>query len=208
MTLRFISPLISPTIVTLACTLGMIPIAVTPTQPAIAADYGSMAAPLTFREEVLKLVNLERKRVNAPPLVLNRPLNNAAQNHSDEMALRGILAQTLPSGGPLDRRVKLVGYPAYSTIDQNIGRGSSSAAAAVSGWMGDRVDRAKILDPKFKDLGVGLRRSDDLARKCEQGKPSQGPSRKSNLACTFMSGYQADEAPSPYYWTQIFGTAK
>ena len=184
------------------------PIALGPTQPAIADDYGSMAAPLTFREEVLKLVNLERKRVNAPPLVLNRPLNNAAQNHSDEMALRGELARKLPSGGSLDRRVKLVGYPAYSTIDQNIGRGSSSAAAAVSGWMGDRVDRAKILDPKFKDLGVGLRRSDDLARKCEQGKPSQGPSRKSNLACTFMSGYQADEAPSPYYWTQIFGTAK
>ena len=208
MTPRFISPLISPTIVTLACSLGMMPIALGPTQPAIAADYGSMAAPLTFREEVLKLVNLERKRVNAPPLVLNRPLNNAAQNHSDEMALRGELARKLPSGGSLDRRVKLVGYPAYSTIDQNIGRGSSSAAAAVSGWMGDRVDRAKILDPKFKDLGVGLRRSDDLARKCEQGKTSQGPTRKSNLACTFMSGYQANEGSSPYYWTQIFGTAK
>ena len=208
MTLRFISPLISPTIVTLACTLGMIPIAVTPTQPAIAADYGSMAAPLTFREEVLKLVNLERKKVNAPPLVLNRPLNNAAQNHSDEMALRGELARKLPSGGSLDRRVKLVGYPAYSTIDQNIGRGSSSAAAAVSGWMGISGDRANILDPKFKDLGVGLRQSDDLARKCEQGKASRETGLKANLACTFMSGYMANETSSPYYWTQIFGTVK
>ena len=186
----------------------MIPIAVALTQPAIAADYGSMAAPLTFREEVLKLVNLERKKVNAPPLVLNRPLNNAAQNHSDEMALRGRLAETLPSGGSLDRRVKLVGYPAYSTIDQNIGRGSSSAAAAMSGWMGNRSDRANILDPKFRDLGVGLRQSDDLSRKCEQGKPSREPSQKSNLSCTFMSGYMANEGSSLYYWTQIFGTAK
>ena len=184
------------------------PIAVIPTQSAIAADYGSMAAPLTFREEVLKLVNLERKRVGAPPLMLNRPLNNAAQNHSDEMALRGILAPTLPSGGSLDRRVKLVGYPAYSAIGQNIGGGPSSAVEAVSGWMGNRRDRRNILDPKFKDLGVGLRQSDDLARKCEQGKTSQGPTRKSNLSCTFMSGYQANEKSSPYYWTQIFGTVK
>ena len=83
--------------------------AVIPVQAASDADYGSMADPITFREEVLKLVNLERKKVGVPPLVLNRQLNNAAQNHSDEMALRGKLAQTLPSGGPLERRVKLVG---------------------------------------------------------------------------------------------------
>ena len=183
----------------LACTL-VIPIAVVPIQPASAADYGSMAAPFTFREEVLKLVNLERKKVGAPPLVLNRQLNNAAQNHSDEMALRGKLEQTLPGGGPLERRVKLVGYPAYSAIGQNIATSSSSAANTVSGWMGDREDRANILNPAFKDLGVGSRQSDDLARKCDQGK--------SKLSCIFMSGYMNNETSSPYYWTQIFGTPK
>ena len=200
MTFRLISPFISPTIVTLACTLGMIPMAVIPVQAASAADYGSMAAPITFREEVLKLVNLERKKVGVPPLVLNRQLNNAAQNHSDEMALRGKLAQTLPSGGPLERRVKLVGYPAYSAIAQNIAVSSSSAADTVNGWMSTRRDRANILNPAFKDLGVGLRQSDDLTRKCAQGK--------SKLSCIFMSGYMNNEASSPYYWTQILGAPK
>ena len=174
--------------------------AVIPVQAASAADYGSMAAPITFREEVLKLVNLERKQVGVPPLVLNRQLNNAAQNHSDEMALRGKLAQTLPSGGPLERRVKLVGYPAYSAIAQNIAVSSSSADDTVNGWMSNRRDRANILNPAFKDLGVGLRQSDDLARKCAQGK--------SKLSCIFMSGYMNDGASSPYYWTQILGAPK
>ena len=201
MTFRFISSFISPTIVTLTCTLGMIPMALVPVQPASAADYGSMAAPITFREEVLKLVNLERQNVGAPPLVLNRQLNNAAQNHSDEMALRGKLAQTLPSGGPLERRVKLVGYPAYSAIGQNIATSSSSAAETVSGWMRpNSISRTNILNPAFKDLGVGSRQSDDLARKCAQGK--------SKLSCIFMSGYLNNEASSPSYWTQIFGTPK
>ena len=200
MTFRFIPPSISSTIVGLACTLASVTIAVVPVQPASAADYGSMAAPLTFREEVLKLVNLERKKVGAPPLVLNRQLNNAAQNHSDEMAIRGKLAKTLPGGGSLERRVKLVGYPAYSTIDQNIAISSSSAADTVSGWMGDREDRANILNPAFKDLGVGSRQSDDLARKCDK--------EKSKLSCIFMSGYMSNEMSSPYYWTQIFGTPK
>ena len=179
----------------------MIPIAVVPIQPASAADYGSMAAPVTFREEVLKLVNLERTKVGAPPLVLNRQLNNAAQNHSDEMAIRGRLEQTLPSGGPLERRVKLVGYPAYSAIKQNIAATrSSSAAETVRQWMDDPTYQTNLLNPAFKDLGVGLRQSDDLARKCAQGK--------SKFSCIFMSGYMNNEASSPYYWTQIFGAPK
>ena len=178
----------------------MLPIALAPGQLAQAADYGSMAAPITFREEVLKLVNIERKRVGVPPLVLNRQLNNAAQNHSDEMALRGKLEQTLPGGGLLERRVKLVGYPAYSTIKQNIAISSSSAAETVSGWMGDPIYRANIVNPAFKDLGVGLRQSDDVARKCAQAK--------SKFSCIFMSGYMNSEASSPYYWTQIFGAPK
>jgi uncharacterized protein YkwD len=174
-------------------------IALMPSQPAI-AEYGGMVEPLTFREEILKLVNIERKKVDAPPLVLNRPLNNAAQHHSDEMALRGQLTHLLPSGGPLERRVKLVGYTNYSAIGQNIAVSSSSPADTVSRWMTNSKSRNNMLNPAFKELGVGLRKADALTQNCKKGN--------SKYDCTFMSNYMGDEGFSQYYWTQVFGAAR
>ncbi|PSN19309.1 hypothetical protein C7271_07925, partial [filamentous cyanobacterium CCP5] len=43
--------------------------------------------PTSFAQEVLDLTNAERARYGLPPLTLDSQLNQAAQSHSEDMAL-------------------------------------------------------------------------------------------------------------------------
>lgn len=115
------------------------------------------------QQQILTLVNVERKKANLQPLTLNNKLGQAAQNHTNDMVSKSYFSHTSPSGGTMTSRVNAVGY-VYSTIGENIAAGSSTATATMTQWMNSPGHRANILNPKFRELGVGYAPSNDQYR--------------------------------------------
>jgi uncharacterized protein YkwD len=115
------------------------------------------------QQQILTLVNVERKKANLQPLTLNNQLGQAAQNHTNDMVSKSYFSHTSPSGGTMTSRVNATGYR-YSAIGENIAAGSSTANATMTQWMNSPGHRANILNPKFRELGVGFAPSNDQYR--------------------------------------------
>jgi len=126
----------------------------------VAAAMPGNLTPSNFQQDILNLVNAERKKAGLQPLKLNSQLAQAAQNHTNDMVSKGYFSHTSPSGGKMVMRVKATGY-AYTSIGENIAAGNATAAGTMTQWMNSSGHRANILNPKFKELGVGYAPSQD-----------------------------------------------
>jgi len=135
----------------------------------------------TFSQRVIELINQERASAGLPPLKESDALNQAAQAHSQAMADGDFFDHTdLGTGSTPGDRVTAVGY-IWTSIAENIGLGYDSPRAAVEGWMESEEHRANILDPGFREVGVGyVYDADDT--------------------------YACGDLPCYHYWTQDFGT--
>ena len=133
------------------------------TRPAPTQQPVQVAQASNVQQQILTLVNVERKKANLQPLTLNSKLGQAAQNHTNDMVSKSYFSHTSPSGGTMVSRVKATGY-VYSTIGENIAAGSSTADATMTQWMNSPGHRANILNPKFRELGVGYAPSNDQYR--------------------------------------------
>lgn len=124
-----------------------------------AAEAQTAAPPVartnnTVAQELLRLVNAERQRVNAPPLVLNANLAIAAQRHSQDMATHRRMSHTGSDGSTMQSRIEATQYN-WSTIGENVAMGQPTAAAVITAWMNSPGHRRNILNPAFTELGVG-----------------------------------------------------
>ncbi len=108
----------------------------------------------TMAEELLRLVNVERRRVNARPLVLSPQLTAAAQRHSQDMAVSRRMSHTGSDGSTMRSRIDDTQYR-WSTIGENVAMGQPTAAAVMTAWMNSPGHRQNILNPAFTELGVG-----------------------------------------------------
>lgn len=107
------------------------------------------------RAEILASVNAERKRVGAPPLRSNPLLDKAAQRHAEDMLARGYFAHQSPSRTTVRERAREAGYD-WRAIGENIAEGQLSVDEVMRTWMNSPGHRRNILDPSFRELGVGL----------------------------------------------------
>ena len=111
-------------------------------------DLGALAA------EVVRLVNIERAKRGAAPLALSRKLNNSAQFHANFMAKNDCFKHLCPTEPDLGRRVLNAGYK-WRAVGENIAAGQPDAAEVVAGWMTSPGHRKNILNPRYKEIGVG-----------------------------------------------------
>ncbi|MEG4090514.1 CAP domain-containing protein [Microcoleus sp. Pol12B4] len=107
-----------------------------------------------FIYRVLELTNLERTKLGFFPLNLNTQLLNAAENHSQNMALQDFFSHTGKDGSSLGSRISATGYQ-FSAAAENIAAGSSTPEQVVSSWMNSSGHRANILNPNLKEIGIG-----------------------------------------------------
>ena len=114
--------------------------------------------------EVLKLVNDVRSVgatcgtvYNPPtsPLSWNDQLATAAEGHSRDMADKNYVSHTSLDGRTFVNRITNAGYTGYSALGENIAAGYSTANDVVDGWMKSPGHCSNIMNPVFKDLGVG-----------------------------------------------------
>jgi uncharacterized protein YkwD len=113
----------------------------------------SAAAP--FQQQVLALINENRRRGGCGSLTLDRRLIQAAFGHAADMARRDYFAHESPNGDGPGERVADAGFQ-WSRYGENIARGPSSAYEVVDGWMHSPEHRENIMDCRFREMGIGL----------------------------------------------------
>lgn len=133
---------------------GLLPVAVVPAAIAQRPATTVAQADVAIAQEILRLVNVERRRVNAPPLVLNDKLTAAAQRHAQDMATSRRMSHTGSDGSTMRSRIDATQYN-WSTIGENVAMGQPTAAAVMAAWMNSPGHRQNILNPAFTELGVG-----------------------------------------------------
>ena len=107
-----------------------------------------------FVARVIELTNAERKKVGAPALVAHAALTQAAQDYAVVLADGSCFSHSCRS--TLTQRLDRAGYTNRTTWGENIAWGQSTPEAVVAAWMNSSGHRANILNPKFKEIGVGL----------------------------------------------------
>jgi uncharacterized protein YkwD len=116
-----------------------------------------------MRSSVLCLLNRIRAHNKLHPLSYNQALRTSASAHSVSMVVHGYFAHEGP-GGSMDSRISRAGYLVAGrrfVIGEDIGGGGGplgSPMAVVRDWMHSPVHRRNILDPHFRDAGVGVAR--------------------------------------------------
>ncbi len=110
------------------------------------------------RAATLCLINAERARQQLAPLTQNLMLQRAAELHSLDMAARNFFEHQNPDGEQPDRRIIHQGYPPI-LVGENLAWGEtvkSSPAMIVSMWMKSPGHRANILEPGYREIGIGM----------------------------------------------------
>lgn len=102
-----------------------------------------------FAQEVLELVNYERAKKHLKPLKLSNSLSHCAQIRAKEITKK--FSHTRPSGYSC---FTVIPKP-YRTVGENIAAGQRSAKEVVQAWMDSPGHRENIMNPKFKELGMG-----------------------------------------------------
>lgn len=117
------------------------------TQPTQNFDLGSA------RNELLNLINEERKAVGLPAVTLDNDLNKLALSHSNDMVERKFFGHINPDGEtPNDRRIKF-GIPV--PVGENLAI-SPTVLYTHKGLMQSGIHRANILDPAWTRVGLGI----------------------------------------------------
>ncbi|MBQ7703854.1 MAG: CAP domain-containing protein [Selenomonadaceae bacterium] len=102
-----------------------------------------------FAQEVLELVNIERAKEHLKPLKLSSSMNHYAQIRAKEITKK--FSHTRPSGYSC---FTVIPKP-YRTVGENIAAGQRSPSEVVAAWMNSPGHRENIMNPKFRELGMG-----------------------------------------------------
>lgn len=118
------------------------------------AGGGDEESPSQKAEDILKLVNEERKKRGIAGLSLSEELNELANLKAKDMVQNNYFDHTSPTYGSLSDMMDEFGI-SFSTAGENIASGQASPQDVMKGWMNSDGHRANILNPSFTKLGVG-----------------------------------------------------
>jgi len=120
-----------------------------------------------MRTVILQTVNDIRVKNGLEPLTYNSRLEQSAQAFGERMAAEGFFAHVTPDGQTLKDRIRETGYynrdfsndcycvKGYA-LGENLARGQKTAEEAVKAWMKSPSHRDAILNPDYRELGIGV----------------------------------------------------
>ncbi len=126
-----------------------------PERDFFARQIAGLADLTAVRTAMLARVNAARRAAGVRPLATDPRLDAAAQAHAQDMLARAYYDHETPEGQTPRERVESTGYLAHK-VGENIAEGQFSVEEVMSGWLGSSGHRRNLLDPEFRDLGVGL----------------------------------------------------
>ena len=129
--------------------------------PAAVMALAIAAAPLSVAGadddragRMLDRINEYRALNELPPLALDPALMRAAMAHTHDMAENDVFDHTGSDGADLGARLERVAYR-FRQAAENIAGGTASPERTVDRWMASSGHRQNLLDPRFRDVGVG-----------------------------------------------------
>lgn len=108
-------------------------------------------------DQVFKLVNLHRQRHGLQPVASSVRLNKIATDYACHMIEEGFFAHQDPLTGDGPSSRALSQKYLFFAIGENLAAGPQSAEDVMSRWMQSPSHRKIILDPTWRELGVGVR---------------------------------------------------
>ena len=115
------------------------------------------------RNAILCLLNRERRERGLPALRQDDKLERASQRHNEYMVEHKCFAHDCPGEATLEQRLRIVDYLRGGLLrwayGENIAWGEehlSTPRAMVRAWMDSSGHRHNILNPSFKEVGVGV----------------------------------------------------
>jgi len=108
-----------------------------------------------FTSRVVELINAARRQEGLEPLTPTATLSSAAQRRATAMAEAGVLSHTGPDGSTVAGRVQAAGYSGWTAVGEAIAAGPTTPEEVVACWLASPDHRASLLDPTFRELGVG-----------------------------------------------------
>lgn len=133
-----------------------------PTRESATCGYAQTEAEDASTKELRKavrcLANKARAQHEADRVRRDRYLQKAAQRHARVMSARDCLDSRCPGEPALQERIRRAGYLGDARrwgYAENTGC-AVSADAMVETWLESSVHRANLLEPKFRDIGVGI----------------------------------------------------
>jgi len=136
----------------------------------------------SYENEVLKLVNEERKKVGIAPLEMDRELLSAAKTRAKELETR--FSHTRPDGSSC--------YSVSPKVrGENIAYGQQTPQKVMDSWMNSPSHRENILNPKFKSIGIGYHKGNHPywvqlfgVEKADDGSPTISRPGKPSVSLT------------------------
>lgn len=113
------------------------------------------AAPDAVAQDMLARLNDIRAAERLQPLVLDRRLMAAADDHAQYLSTTGDVGHRGRNGDDLAARLDEFGYR-YRAGAENVAAGQPSVQDVVADWMDSAGHRKNILLPQVQDLGVGV----------------------------------------------------
>lgn len=105
--------------------------------------------------EVIRLTNIQRSANGLSVLTENASLNGAALAKGQDMLAKGYWAHFAPDGtSPWSFFLKF-GYK-YKYAGENLARDFQDASSAVNAWMNSPSHRENILNPNYREIGIGV----------------------------------------------------
>lgn len=124
---------------------------------------GARAASPALQQEILTYLNAARSKscqcgsttyAAAPALALNTKLTTASDKFALDLATYNYFSHTGRDGSaPWDRMTR-EGY-IWRAAGENIAAGYTTARSVVDGWLSSPGHCANIMNPAFKEVGVG-----------------------------------------------------
>ncbi|MEM7556325.1 MAG: CAP domain-containing protein [Cyanobacteria bacterium P01_A01_bin.84] len=127
---------------------------ITPQTPTAASSISNLI------QDVVNITNKKRTEAGLEPLKFNTHLSSISQAHSQDMALNDFFGHRSSSGSSIVERATNLGYP-KPYIGENIAAGYKSAEALVDSWMQSSAHRKNILNPYYREVGIGFYQLDN-----------------------------------------------
>ncbi len=105
--------------------------------------------------DVIRLTNDQRAANGLSPLAENTALDSAALAKGNDMLAKGYWAHFAPDGTSPWSFFTSFGYK-YQYAGENLARDFSDAGSAVSAWMNSPTHKENILNPHYKEVGIGV----------------------------------------------------
>jgi uncharacterized protein YkwD len=115
-----------------------------------------------IRSATVCLLNVERRKRGLRGLRQNAGLALAGQRHASDMVRHRYFAHSSRSGTTFDVRIRRTGYlrgSGRAVLGENLAWGGGRLGTArriVRSWMQSPGHRANVLQPKFREVGIGV----------------------------------------------------